>query len=162
MQEQLLAILTAVQNRKIKIMFPMVSSVLEFTEVKTLAYTLAQEHNIEINNIQFGIMIEVPSTLFLLDDFNEVVDFYSIGTNDLTQYLFAIERTHATLNTDPLSPVVFDALQLIMDKANKPVSICGELASNSKAIPKLIDLGIDTLSVSAKSIAETKEEIRHV
>jgi len=162
MQEQLLAILTAAQNRKIKIMFPMVSSVVEFTEVKTLAHKLAREHNVEINNILFGIMIEVPSTLFLLDDFNEVVDFYSIGTNDLTQYLFAIERTHSTLATDPLSSVVFDALKLIMDKANKPVSICGELASNNKAIPKLIDLGIDTLSVSAKSIAETKEEIRHV
>ena len=107
-------------------------------------------------------MIEVPSTLFLLGDFNKEVDFYSIGTNDLTQYLFAIERTHATLVTDPLSSVIFDALELIMDKANKPVSICGELASNSKAIPKLINLGIKTLSVSAKSIAETKEEIRHV
>ncbi len=162
MQEQLLAILTAAENRKIKVMFPMVSSVLEFTEVKTLAQQLAQEQDIEINNILFGIMIEVPSTLFLLDAFNEEVDFYSIGTNDLTQYLFAIERTHTILVTDPLSSVVFDALELIMNKANKPVSICGELAANSKAIPKLIDLGIETLSVSPKSIPETKEEIRHV
>ncbi|WP_309497377.1 HPr family phosphocarrier protein [Sulfurovum sp.] len=162
MQEQLLAILTAAQNRKIKVMFPMVSSVSEFIEVKTLAQKLALEKSIEISNIQFGIMIEVPSTLFLLDHFNQEVDFYSIGTNDLTQYLFAIERTHSTLDTDPLSSVVFDALKLIMDKTKKPVSICGELASNTEAIPKLIDLGIETLSVSAKSIAETKEEIRHV
>jgi len=162
MHEQLLAILTAAQNRKIKVMFPMVSSVSEFIEVKTLAQKLAHEKDIEISNIQFGIMIEVPSTLFLLDAFNQEVDFYSIGTNDLTQYLFAIERTHSTLSTDPLSSVVFDALELIMDKTTKPVSICGELASNSKAIPKLIDLGIEILSVSSKSIAETKEEIRHV
>ena len=162
MQEQLIAIFTAAQNRKIKVMFPMVSSVVEFTEVKTLAQKLAHEKGIEISNIQFGIMIEVPSTLFLLDAFNKEVDFYSIGTNDLTQYLFAIERTHSTLITDPLSSVVFDALKLIMDKAQKPVSICGELASNSKAVPKLIELGIETLSVSPKSIAETKEEIRHV
>jgi len=162
MQEQLLAILTAAENRKIKVMFPMVSSVSEFTEVKTLAKNLAHEKRIEISNILFGIMIEVPSTLFLLDDFNKEVDFYSIGTNDLTQYLFAIERTHATLTTDPLSSVVFDALKLIMDKTKKPVSICGELASNNEAIAKLIDLGIETLSVSPKNIAETKEEIRHV
>jgi len=131
MQEQLLAILTAAKNRDVKVMFPMVSTVLEFTEVKILAQKLAHEHNIEISNIQFGIMIEVPSTLFLLDAFNEEVDFYSIGTNDLTQYLFAIERTHSTLLTDPLSSVVFSALELIIDKAKKPVSICGELASNS-------------------------------
>lgn len=162
MQEQLLAIFTAAQNRKIKVMFPMVSSLSEFVEVKTLAQKLAQKQGIEINNLQFGIMIEVPSTLFLLDAFNQEVDFYSIGTNDLTQYLFAIERTHASLLTDPLSSVVFDALAHIMKKAKKPVSICGELASNHKAIPKLIDLEIETLSVSPKNISETKEEIRHV
>lgn len=162
MKEQLLAILTAAQNKKIKVMFPMVSTLSEFTKVKRLAQELAQEHAIEINHIQFGIMIEVPATLFLLDDFNKVVDFYSIGTNDLTQYLFAVERTHATLVTDPLSPVIFDAIDWIMRKAEKPVSICGELASNSEAIPKLIDLGVDTLSLSGKNIPQIKEEIRHV
>jgi len=91
-----------------------------------------------------------------------VVDFYSIGTNDLTQYLFAIERTHQTLRTDDLSPAVFNAIQMITHRATKPVSICGELAGNEKAIPKLLKIGIETLSVSAKNIAQTKEIIRHV
>jgi len=107
-------------------------------------------------------MIEVPSVLFLIEEFNKVVDFYSIGTNDLTQYLFAIERTHPTLKTDALSPVVFSALETIVKQATKPVSICGELASHTQAIPKLLALGLKTLSVSGKSIAQTKEMIRHL
>ena len=158
--EQLHAIFSAAQNRAVKIMFPMVSSVEEFMEAKAFAQNVAKEYEIDISNIHFGIMIEVPSVLFLLEDFNKVVDFYSIGTNDLTQYLFAIERTHATLKTNDLSPALFDALALIVSKAEKPVSICGELAANTEAIPKLLDIGLETLSVSARRIAETKKTIR--
>ena len=162
MEEQLHAIFTAAEHKSIKMMFPMVSSVLEFNEAKTFALKIAKKYQIDISKLLFGIMIEVPSVLFLIESFNEVVDFYSIGTNDLTQYLFAIERTHTTLKTDELSPVVFAAIEMISKQATKPVSICGELAANKKAIPKLIELGIETLSVSAKSIAQTKEIIRHV
>jgi len=162
MEEQLHAIFLAAKNKSVKIMFPMVSSVAEFNEAKTFAQQIAKKHQIDISKLLFGIMIEVPSVLFLIESFNEVVDFYSIGTNDLTQYLFAIERTHTTLKTDALSPVVFDAIKMISTQATKPVSICGELAANQKAIPKLLELGIETLSVSAKSIAQTKEIIRNV
>ena len=162
MAEQLQAIFLASKNRSLKIMFPMISSVEEFNEAKHFAQEVANKHQLDIAQLQFGIMIEVPSVLFLIESFNEVVDFYSIGTNDLTQYLFAIERTHPTLKTDALSPVIFDAIETIVTKATKPVSICGELAANQDAIPKLLNLGIETLSVSPKSIANTKEEIRHV
>ena len=162
MEEQLHAICVAAKDKAIKIMFPMVSSVEEFVESKMFVKDIARKYALNIANIQFGIMIEVPSVLFLLDDFNKVVDFYSIGTNDLTQYLFAIERTHPTLKTDDLSPAVFHAIETIVQNANKPVSICGELAGNTKAIPRLINLGIETLSVSAKNVAKTKETIRHV
>ncbi|SFV59004.1 Phosphoenolpyruvate-protein phosphotransferase of PTS system / Fructose-specific phosphocarrier protein HPr / PTS system, fructose-specific IIA component [hydrothermal vent metagenome] len=162
MEEQLHAVFLASKGKKIKIMFPMVSSVEEFTKAKSFAQNVAQKYNIDISNIDFGIMIEVPSVLFLIEAFNEVVDFYSIGTNDLTQYLFAVERTHPLLKVDELSPVVFSALKTVITKATKPVSICGELASNTKAIDKLINLGITILSVSPKRIAQTKETIRHV
>ncbi len=162
MEEQLQAIFLASENRSIKIMFPMISSVEEFNEAKLFAQNIAKQHQIDIRNILFGIMIEVPSVLFLMEAFNEVVDFYSIGTNDLTQYLFAIERTHTTLKIDLLSPVIFDAISMISKQASKPVSICGELASNSQAISKLLDCGIVTLSVSPKIIAQTKETIRNV
>jgi len=161
-EEQLQAIFLASKNRMLKIMFPMISSVEEFNEAKYFAQEVAKKHQLDIAHIQFGIMIEVPSVLFLIEAFNEVVDFFSIGTNDLTQYLFAIERTHPTLKVDELSPVIFDAIETIVKKATKPVSICGELASNKNAIPKLLNLGIETLSVSSKSIAKTKEEIRDV
>ena len=140
----------------------MVSSVEEFNHAKTFAVDIAKKHQLDIDNIAFGIMIEVPSVLFLLEEFNKVVDFYSIGTNDLTQYLFAIERTHPTLKSDDFSPAVFHALEMIVQKADKPVSICGELAGRRKAIPTLLNIGIETLSVSAKAIAKTKETIRYV
>ena len=162
LHEQLHAIFLASKGKKIKIMFPMVSTVEEFNNAKSFAQDVAHTHQIDISHIHFGIMIEVPSTLFLIEAFNEVVDFYSIGTNDLTQYLFAIERTHPLLKADALSPVVFSALKTIVNKATKPVSICGELAANDDAIEKLIHVGLTTLSVSPKSIAQTKETIRHI
>ncbi|HEY9129764.1 MAG TPA: HPr family phosphocarrier protein [Sulfurovum sp.] len=161
LEEQMHAIFDAAQDRSIKIMFPMVSSVEEFIKAKSFAQNVALKHQIDISHHLFGIMIEVPSVLFMLESFNDAVDFYSIGTNDLTQYLFAIERTHPTLKTDELSPAVFSALGTILEKAKKPVSICGELASNKAAISKLLDLGIETFSVSPKRIAQTKEIIRH-
>ncbi len=160
--EQLHAIFIAAQGRKVKVMFPMVSTVEEFNKAKIFAQEVAQEHNVDISHIEFGIMIEVPSVLFLLQTLNKVVDFYSIGTNDLTQYLFATERTHPSLKIDETSSVVFDAITHILNHATKPVSICGELASNTEAIEKLIHLGLTTLSVNPKSIAQTKETIRYV
>jgi phosphocarrier protein FPr len=161
LEEQLHAIFLAAGNKPIKIMFPMVSSVDEFIQTKSFAQDVAQKYQLDISNIRFGIMIEVPSVLFLLESFNDVVDFYSIGTNDLTQYLFAIERTHPSLQADALSPAVFSAIENILEKTTQPVSICGELAANKEAIAKLLHLGIETLSVSPKSIAQTKETIRH-
>ena len=162
MEEQLHAIFVASQGKKIKVMFPMVSTVEEFNKAKSFAQDVAKKHTIDVSNIAFGIMIEVPSVLFQIELFNDAVDFYSIGTNDLTQYLFAVERTHPLLKVDELSPVVFLALESVVKQATKPVSICGELAANSDAIEKLIHLGLTTLSVSPKSIAQTKEQIRHV
>ncbi|EIF50669.1 HPr family phosphocarrier protein [Sulfurovum sp. AR] len=162
LEEQLHAIFLAAGNKPIKIMFPMVSSVEEFNQTKSFAQNVAEKYQLDISHLRFGIMIEVPSVLFLLESFNDVVDFYSIGTNDLTQYLFAIERTHSTLKADELSPAVFAAIETILNKATKPVSICGELAGNKDALPKLLDLGMETLSVTHKCIAQTKEEIRDV
>jgi phosphocarrier protein FPr len=161
LEEQLHAIFHAAQDRSVKIMFPMVSSVEEFSKSKSFAQNVALKYQIDISHHLFGIMIEVPSVLFMLESFNDTVDFYSIGTNVLTQYLFAIERTHPTLKTDELSPAVFSAIETILAKASKPVSICGELASNKEAITKLVNLGVETFSVSPKRIAQTKEMIRH-
>ena len=162
LEEQLHAIFKASKSKPIKIMFPMISTVEEFNDTKSFAIDVAKKYAINISHILFGMMIEVPSVLFNLTKFDEVVDFYSVGTNDLTQYLFAIERTHPTLQADTLSPEVFTVLERIVNTVTKPVSICGELASNTDAIPRLVQMGYKTLSVTGKSIPQTKETIRHV
>ena len=138
----------------------MISTIQEFTEAKTIAQTLANENNLDISNIQFGIMLEVPSVIFALKEFNKLVDFYSIGSNDLTQYLFAIERTHPTLSVDATSSLLMNALRYIKEHIQKPISICGELAGLEEATEKLLNMNYTTLSVSAKLIPTIKEYIR--
>jgi len=165
--EQLLAIYKAIQAvmpspKIIKIMFPMISTVEEFNQAKQIAVNIAKQYNINLSNIQFGIMIEVPSVIFSLPQFNKVVDFYSIGTNDLTQYIFAVERTHPSLVVDAISPIIMKVLQNIIEQVDKPISICGELAGLEEVTKELIEMGYDTLSVSAKLIPSLKERIRHV
>lgn len=164
-KEQLLAVGLASANvpqTTVKIMFPMISTTEEFIQAKTIAQAIYKEHNINIDNIQFGIMLEVPSVIFALKEFDKLVDFYSIGTNDLTQYLFAIERTHPTLTADPTSPLLMNALKQIVTTTTKPVSICGELAGLEEATKELIEMGYKTLSVSSNLIPNLKERIRHV
>jgi len=150
------------KNKKIKIMFPMVSEKQEFRDAKAIALEVAKTHQFDISSIQFGIMIEVPSVILAIKLFDKGVDFYSIGTNDLTQYLFAIERTHPTLKVNPTHPVVMTALKILIDTTRKPISICGELAGLEEATASLIGMGYDSLSVSAKLIPTLKERIRHV
>ena len=159
-REQLLGIFLAHNQKPLKVMFPMVSSVEEFNTAKQIAEEVAQENNVDIGNIQFGIMLEVPCVIFALKEFDKVVDFYSIGTNDLTQYLFAIERTHPTLHVSVTSPMLMSALKMIKDSITKPISICGELAGMEEATIRLLAMGYDTLSVSAKLIPSLKERIR--
>ena len=168
LEEQLLAIFKAVlitpnsKNKKMKIMFPMVSNSNEFIEAKKIGLNIAREHNLDLSSIEFGIMLEVPSVIFDLKEFDQLVDFYSIGTNDLTQYLFAIERTHPSLQVDATSPMVMNALRTILKRTRKPISICGELAGLADATEPLIYMGYSTLSVSSKLIPSLKERIRNV
>jgi len=166
-QEQILAIFRAYEMlmpspKTIKIMFPMISTVEEFNRAKNIALEIARSNTINLSNIEFGIMVEVPSVIFALEEFNKVVDFYSVGTNDLTQYIFAIERTHPTLVADATSPVFLSVLKMIAQKANKPISICGEVAGVEELTEQLIEMGYEILSVSSKLIPALKERIRHV
>ncbi len=162
LKEQLLAIFKAHNGKRVKVMFPMVSQKEEFRRAKRVAFDVAREHNIDISNILFGIMIEVPSVILALKVFDKGVDFFSIGTNDLTQYLFAIERTHPILKVDLTSPIIISALKIIIDNTSKPISICGELAGIEEATPELINMGYTNLSVSSKLIPSLKEKIRSI
>ena len=165
---QLEAILMASAYGKVKILLPMISRIEELEETKKILENcklkLEKEKLPYDKNIQIGIMIEVPSVIFQIKDFAKNCDFFSIGTNDLTQYILAIDRNnnHICEHYDEINPSVLEALNIVLQtakKEHKPTSLCGEIASNSKKIDKFLDLGIDELSVNTSSILTIKEKV---
>ncbi|MBJ7262884.1 MAG: PTS fructose transporter subunit IIA, partial [Burkholderiaceae bacterium] len=116
-------------------------------------------------DMQLGIMIEVPAAALLADRFAPEVDFFSVGTNDLTQYALAIDRGHAVLSAqaDGLHPAVLRLIATTVEAAHaqgKWVGVCGELAGDPLAAPVLVGLGVDELSLATHGIARIKADIR--
>jgi len=152
----------------LQIMLPMISSVTELDELFLLIQRahdelLEEEHAISMPRI--GVMIEVPSAVYLVEALARRVDFISVGTNDLTQYLLAVDRNNPRVAGlyDDMHPAVLRALKMIMDGARdygKPVSICGELAGNPLATVLLLGLGVDSLSMSVGSLLRVKWVVR--
>ena len=152
-------------------MFPMISSVSEVIRAKEILNEVKTDlDGKEINfdrNIQIGIMIEVPSAYFLADELAREVDFFSIGTNDLIQYLLAVDRGNEYISNLFLEfhPAVIRALKKITDSAHRnniKISVCGEMASNPLATAVLVGMGIDELSVSPSIFPEIKQLIRKI
>jgi phosphocarrier protein FPr len=115
--------------------------------------------------VEIGIMVEVPSAALMADVLAQEVDFFSIGTNDLTQYTLAIDRTHPTLaaQADGLHPAVLRLIARTAEAAHtagKWVGVCGELGADPAAVPILVGLGVDELSVSVPAIPTVKAQIR--
>lgn len=165
METQLRALMRASAGRPLRIMFPMVGSVGEWRQARDMALRLAGE--IPQADLQLGIMVEVPSAALLAPVLAREVDFFSIGTNDLTQYALAIDRGHPTLSAqaDGLHPAVLQLIELTVRAAHargKWVGVCGELAADPLAVPLLVGLGVDELSVSARSVPEVKARIREL
>ncbi|MGY2327656.1 phosphoenolpyruvate--protein phosphotransferase [Pseudomonas sp. SDT2931_S440] len=163
MEAQLRALLRSADNRPLRIMFPMVGSVDEWRQARTMTERLRLE--IPVADLQLGIMIEVPSAALLAPVLAKEVDFFSVGTNDLTQYTLAIDRGHPTLSAqaDGLHPAVLQLIDITVRAAHahgKWVGVCGELAADPLAVPVLVGLGVDELSVSARSIPEVKARVR--
>jgi phosphotransferase system enzyme I (PtsI) len=166
---QLRAILRANVNKNIKILIPMVSSLDEIRETKKIIAEsiceLEKQGKSFYAETEIGIMIEIPSTAIMSDFFAKEVDFLSIGTNDLTQYTLAVDRTNqkiARLFND-LHPAVLRLMQTSIINANnlnKEISICGELAGNPEAIPIILGLGLRKLSMSPYLIPKIKKIIR--
>ena len=157
------AILRAGTHGKIRIMFPMISTIDEIREVKRMLEE--ERRKLDVEPVETGIMIEVPSAAILADRFAREVDFFSIGTNDLTQYTLAIDRGHPKLaaRADALDPAVLHLIRLTAEGAHREgkwVGICGGLASDPQAIPLLIGLAIDELSVTIPAIPQIKAEVR--
>ena len=162
-REQLRAILRAAPSGNLKIMFPMVSDIVELRQARALIEELRRELNAP--EIQIGIMIEVPSAALMADIFAPEIDFFSIGTNDLTQYTLAMDRGNSALASkhDGLHPAVLRLIAHTIESAHKHgkrADICGELGSDAAAIPILLGLGMDELSVSIPSVPTVKAQVR--
>ncbi|WP_152220543.1 phosphoenolpyruvate--protein phosphotransferase [Pseudomonas sp. SCB32] len=165
-QTQLRALLRAAAGRPLRIMFPMVGQVQEWRQARDLTRQLCVELGGE-HDLQLGIMVEVPSAALLAPVLAQEVDFFSVGTNDLTQYTLAIDRGHPTLSTqaDGLHPAVLQLIDITVRAAHahgKWVGVCGELAADVQAVPLLVGLGVDELSVSARSIPLVKARVREL
>jgi len=165
MEGQLRALLRAANSGPLRIMFPMVGTVEEWRQARDMTQRLREE--IPVSDLQLGIMIEVPSAALIAPVLAREVDFFSIGTNDLTQYTMAIDRGHPTLSAqaDGLHPSVLQLIDMTVRAAHangKWVGVCGELAADPLAVPVLVGLGVDELSVSARSIGEVKACVREL
>ena len=148
---QIKSILTSESLERIKVMFPMISTVEDFVEAKAFVTKTAKELNIEPPSM--GIMVETPASAFIADKFSEIVDFISIGTNDLTQYIMAADRGNSNLGNyqDPLHPAVLRAISNVINCSNKnniEVSVCGEMSSDPVAAFALYILGLKTFSMA--------------
>lgn len=163
LRQQLIALLKAADDRPLRIMFPMIGRVEEWRAAKAILDEVKAAH--PCADLQVGIMIEVPSAALLAPILAQEVDFFSIGTNDLTQYTLAIDRGHPILSAeaDGLHPSILQLIDHTVKAAHKHgkwVGICGELAADPKAVPILMGLGVDELSMSPNSIPLVKAQIR--
>jgi phosphotransferase system enzyme I (PtsI) len=165
---QLRALLRASSFGNLKIMFPMIATLDEFRRAKAILEDVKQEllsTNINVaDNIEVGIMVEIPSTAILADQFAKEVDFFSIGTNDLIQYSMAADRMNERVAYiyQPYNPAILRLVKMVIDAAHKEgkwAGMCGEMAGDEIAIPLLVGLGLDEFSMSATSILKTRAQI---
>jgi phosphotransferase system enzyme I (PtsI) len=171
LHDQIRAILRASVFGALKIMFPMIISMEEIyflkKEIKNIKYELKKK-NIPFNKkIKIGIMIETPSSAIISKYLIQEVDFFSIGTNDLTQYTLAVDRGNEIISKlyQPISPSILYLIKKVISashKSGKWTGICGELASNPEIIALLVGMGIDELSMSSISIPNIKNIIRKI
>lgn len=166
---QMRAICRASAAHNIKMMFPMIGTIDELQAAKALLASVheeLQQENLDFNpQMEVGMMIEVPAAVMLADQFAAEVDFFSIGTNDLTQYMMAADRGNAEVSAlvNPFQPAVLRAIKQVVDAAHshkKWVGLCGELAGNPHATKLLVGLGLDELSMSVPSLPTVKALIR--
>jgi len=165
LRSQVRAMLRAGAGREVRIMFPMVAAVEEFDAAKAivereLTHLRRHDHRMP-DRVQIGVMVEVPALLFQLDELLPRVDFLSVGSNDLVQFMFAVDRGNSRIANrfDVLSPPILRALRLLARKGRehgKPVTLCGELASRPLEAMVLAGLGYRSLSLSPAAMGPVK------
>ena len=166
---QLRALYRASVYGKIAIMFPMITSVWEVKECKRACVSVMKELEAEgipyNKDTELGIMIETPSSVFVAEELAKLVDFFSVGTNDLTQYTLACDRQANDLGKfyDPHHPALLRAIKMAADAAHKAgiwIGICGELGADVSMLPTFLAMGIDELSVSPSAVLPVRAAIR--
>lgn len=166
---QLRALLRASTYGNLKIMFPMIATLDEFRQAKAILLDekekLVASGTSVSDTIEIGIMVEIPSTAVLADQFAKEVDFFSIGTNDLIQYTMAADRMNERVSYlyQPYSPSILRLISMVIEAAHKEgkwAGMCGEMAGDSIAIPILLGLGLDEFSMSATSILPARTQIK--
>ncbi|MEM0966889.1 MAG: phosphoenolpyruvate--protein phosphotransferase [Verrucomicrobiota bacterium] len=170
-KEQLKAVLRAATYGKARLMYPMISGVRELLEANQILEEAKEELRDKginyLKDIEVGSMIEIPSAAYTADVIAEHCSFLSIGTNDLIQYLLAVDRGNDSIAHlyDPSHPAVLRTIQTIIQLAHEqdtPVAVCGEMASDPLYVPLLVGMGADELSMSPSLIPEVKFMIRHI
>lgn len=164
---QLRALYRASAFGNIAIMVPMIISVWEVQKVKEIMAEIRAEldaQKIPYGKVEFGIMIETPAAVIIADELAKEVDFFSIGTNDLTQYTLAIDRQNAKLDMfyDSHHPAVLKMIQMVIDSAHKEgiwAGICGELGADTTLTEQFVAMGIDELSVSPAMVLPVRERV---
>ena len=164
LRTQVRAVLRAGKGNRIRMMFPMIATLDEIRSVKGLVAE-EQAKLPDLDPVELGIMVEVPSTAVLARQFAREVSFFSIGTNDLTQYTLAMDRGHPKLGAkaDAMNPAVLSLIALTVAGAaaeGKWVGICGGMASDPQAVPILVGLGVKELSCSVPAIPMVKAAVR--
>lgn len=168
---QIRAILRASVRKNLRVILPMVTQVGEVFAARRILTTVAEQlkaqHIPYDPDIPLGVMVEVPATAVVLDQILPFVDFVNLGTNDLIQYLLAVDRNnqHVSNLYLPLHPAVLRALRHIVEAArvgHKPLEVCGEMASNPVYCAVLLGLGINSLSVTPSTIPVLKDAVRHL
>lgn len=164
---QLRALYRASAYGNINIMYPMIANMWEIDRIKEIEKEVRDELNqqgINIGNVQTGIMIETPAAVMQSDELAEKVDFFSIGTNDLTQYTLAVDRQNPKLDSffDPHHPAVLKMIKMVVDNAHKAgiwAGICGELGADTSLTREFLKMGVDELSVSPGRILPIRKII---
>ena len=168
---QLRALLRASVYGKLRIMFPMIATLNEFRAAKAMleeekANLLAD--GVEVaDDIQVGIMIEIPAAAVLAHQFAKEVDFFSIGTNDLIQYTMAADRMNQQVSYlyQPYNPAILTLIKHVIDASHaegKWTGMCGEMAGDQTAVPLLVGLGLDEFSMSASSVLKTRSLMKRL
>lgn len=164
LSSHLSSILLASRNTRVKILLPFVTTESEVDIIISIVNELASEYDLDLSSIKLGIMVEIPSILWSLQSIIQKIDFLSIGTNDLTQFLFAASREDSRMDHFRMRslPVLLAIIKYIVNVAaplQKEVVVCGEMASDPSIAPFLIGAGIRTLSVQLSAIGAVRKEI---